>query len=205
MATRRRRTASKSEPEPEPEAEEKPAPREPKPVPFMDDGRIPRPPDLKRGFQTIVDDLFDSGFDVAEEWKNIRERLVIKDALTPGALKRDANEREELAERAYQLYIVGKVEIAAYMRESESTYGAMRQSAKAMLEKMKAAKEITKSITEADVVAEAARLYPDEWANICTLRDRAEAMLDSLRNLATLAKSRCFTVSNMVSSGNRDV
>ena len=164
---------------------------------------FPRPPDLQRGFQVIVSDLFKSGYDVAKEWAEVRDGLEIKDALTPERLKRAANGQERLAERAHQLYIVAKVEVSAYMRETESTYGAIRDAATQELEKQKANKSRTKMITEADVLTTAAQLYPDEWSDICTRRERAEAMLAQLQNLAGLARSRCYTVSNMMSPNSR--
>lgn len=166
---------------------------------------FPKAPDMQRGFQTIVTDLFESGYDITEEWQEIREGLVIKDALTPARLKTAANVQEDIADRAHQLYIVGKVEVSAYMRETEATYGAIRDSAIQELEKQKANKTRTKQITDADARSEAARLYPDEWSDICTRRERAEAMLLQLQNLAALAKSRCYTVSNMLAPGNRSV
>ena len=167
--------------------------------------RFPAVPDLQRGFQTIVTDLFESGYDVVEEWNAVREGLMIKDALTPQRLRAAANEQESLADRAHQLYIVARVEVQAYMRDTEATYGAIRESAVQALEQQKANKTRTKMITDGDVKAEAARLYPDEWADICTRRDRAEAMLKQLENLAMLARSRCYTISNMSSPGNRGI
>jgi hypothetical protein len=160
-------------------------------------------PDMQHGFQTVVQDLFESGFDVAAEYAEIKEALVIKDALTPDRLRRAANAQEDIANRAHQLYIIAKVEVQAYMRETEGIYGAIREAAIMELEKAKANKERTKQITDADAKSEAARLYPDEWADICTRRDRAEAMLKQLENLAQLARSRCYTVSNMAHPGAR--
>lgn len=185
-----------------PPAEEKPA-EGPPPIfaPAPHQGGFPAVPDLQRGFQTIVKDLFESGYDVVKEWEAIRGSLKITDALTPERLRRAANEQEDIADRAHQLFIVGKVEVQAYMRETEATYGAIREAAVQSLEQQKATKVRTKQITDADAKAEAARLYPDEWSDICTRRDRAEAMLKHLENLAQLARSRCYTISNMASPG----
>lgn len=166
---------------------------------------FPKAPDMQRGFQTIVKDLFDDGYDVVEEYTACKEAMVIKDALTPERLKRAANEQEDISLRAHRLYIVGKVEVSAYMRETEAVYGAIRDAAIQHLEQQKANKTRTKQITDADVKAEAARLYPDEWADICTRRDRAEAMLSQLQRLSEAGKSRCYTISNMQAPGNRSV
>ncbi len=166
---------------------------------------FPKAPDMQRGFQTIVKDLFAEGYDVIEEWKEVREAMVINDALTPDRLKRAANEQEEISIRAHRLYLVCKVEVSAYMRETEATFGAIRQAAIEGLEKQKATGSRTKQITDKDAVSEAARLYPDEWSDICTRREHAEAMLAQLLRISEAAKSRCYTVSNMMSPGARGV
>lgn len=167
---------------------------------------FPAAPNLQRGFQTIVQDLYESeGYDPKTEWAEIRAGLEIKDALTPDRLKRAANGQEKLADRAHQLYIVTLVEVRAYMRETEATYGAIRTAATQALEVEKANKTRTKQITDADVKAEAARMYPTEWHDINDRREKAEGMLKHIENLAQLARSRCYTVSNMASPGNRSV
>ncbi len=166
---------------------------------------FPKAANMQRGFQTIVTDLFDSGYDVKQEWDDVRAGLEITDALTPERLKRAANGQEKLADRAHQLYIVAKVEVQAYMRDTEATHGAIRTAATQLLEVEKANKTRTKQITDADVKAECARAYPDQWRDICARREKAEAMLRHIENLAGLAKSRCYTVSNMAHPGNRSV
>ena len=164
---------------------------------------FPKARDMRHGFQTIVNDLFADGYDPAAEFKAVMASLQVKVALTPGALKEAANGTEALAERAFRLYIVAKVETEAYIRDTESSYGAIRTAATTHLEDMKAAGVRTKQITDADVKATAAEKYPDEWADICTRRDKAQGMLEHVNNLAGLAKSRCYTVSNMQGPGGR--
>ena len=84
-------------------------------------------------------------------------------------------------------------------------YGAIRDAAVEHLEKLKAEGVRTKQITDADVKATAAQEYPDEWADICTRRERADGMLSQLLRISEAAKSRCYTVSNMMSPGARGV
>ncbi len=166
---------------------------------------FPKAPDMQRGFQTIVKDIFADGYDVIEEWKDIRAAMVIDDALTPERLKRAANGQEDISIRAHRLYVVAKVEVSAYMRETEATFGAIRQSAIENLEAQKSSGARTKQITDKDAVSEAARMHPDEWADICTRRERADGMLSQLLRISEAAKSRCYTVSNMMSPGARGV
>ena len=163
---------------------------------------FPKAPDLQRGFQTIVTDLFASGYDPKKEWDAIKAGIEIKDALTPQRLKVAANGQEKIADRAHQLFIVTKVEVQAYMRETEGTYGAIRTAATKLLEMEKASGARTKQITDADVRSECARAYPEEWREINARRERAEGMLKHIENLALLAKSRCYTVSNLAHPGS---
>lgn len=166
-------------------------------------GSFPMPPDLKRGFQTIVVDLYAEGYDVLVEWRDIADSMTIKDALTPQRLQQEANDREAIAIRAHRLYIVAKVEVEAYLRSTMPTYGAIRQGATEALEILKATGKRSKQITDADVLSEAARKYPDEWHAICECRAQAEGMLKQIERLSDLARSRCFTVNKMMSPDTR--
>jgi hypothetical protein len=167
------------------------------------DRPIPPLPNLKKGFHEVVTDIFDTGYDVLKEYKAIEDSLSIKNALTPGNLQDDANKKESIARRASQLYVIGKVEYEAYVRETDSIVGAMRDGATNELEKEKAQKIRTKQITEADVKEYAAKMYPDEWEDVNNRRDRAKYMLSHLENLMALTKSRCYTVSNMLNPNSK--
>lgn len=163
------------------------------------DGRpnFPAPPDLKRGFQEIVRDLYDEGLDVVAEYREIEDSLSIKGALTPGTVQEAANQTERMASRAFKLYLVALNEYEAYLREIEVIIAAVRDSAVAQLEQEKANGIRKKMITDADVTAMVAQLHPDEWDDVQMRRGHAKGMLDYLSNLSGLAKSRCFSVSKM--------
>lgn len=160
-------------------------------------------PRMKKGFDAIVVDLFDTGYDVEAEFKEIQEALTITDALTPGALQAAANRAEDIARRAFKLYIVGKVEYAKYTRATDGIVGAMRESATAILEKEKAGGIRTKAITIDDVSAMAAQRYTDQWEEVHDRKVRAKQMLGYLEKLGELAKSRAYTVSRMLNDDRR--
>ncbi len=164
---------------------------------------FPASPEMKRGFETVVTNVFDDGLDVEDEHKLIEGSLVVNEALTPGALQRAANIAEDMARRSFRLFVIAKVEYEAYIRDTESIVGAIREAATARLEKEKAAKIRTKQITESDVVATAAQIYPDEWNEINNRRERARGMLAYIENLSALAKSRCYTVSHMLAPSGK--
>lgn len=169
----------------------------------LDAKNLPQP-DMQRGFHELVTNLFDeTDYNVMTEWEAIRAGLKVKDALTPGSLRSAANEQEELAERASRLYIVALIEVRQYIRETDTTWGALREQAIEYLHVMKASGSRSKQITDADALAEAARQFPEEWTSICMRREKAEAMLEHLKNLAALAKSRCYTISNMANPNAR--
>lgn len=160
-------------------------------------------PDIKRGFKEVVKDIFETGYNVELEFKAIEQSLSIKKSLTPGVIQAAANSAEEMARRAFKLYVIAKTEYEAYVRETDAIIGALRDGATAKLEKEKAAKIRTKQITESDVREYAAQMYPDEWQAINNRRDRAKGMLAYIENLAALAKSRCYTVSNMLNPSGK--
>lgn len=164
--------------------------------------KLPRTPDLKAGFNEIAKKLFDSPLDIQQEFDIIEASLSIKGALTPAVLMTAANHTEDMARRAYRLYICAKVEYEAYMRETEVSVAAIRDAATARLEREKASRIRTKQITEGDVAAYCASEYPDEWEEVSRRRDRAKYMLSYLEQLSALAKTRCFTVAKMLKPGN---
>ncbi len=161
------------------------------------------PPDMRNGFQTVVNDLFADGYDPVHEHRAILSGLTITDALTPQRLQRAANEQETIADRAHRLFIVAKIEVKNYQRETDALVGAMRAAATAKLEQQKIDGLRTKQVTDTDVTNGVARWWPDEWSDICTRRDKAKAMLEQMENLSRLASSRCYTIGNMTNPGRK--
>lgn len=158
---------------------------------------FPKLPDMRSGFEELVSDIFDNIGDVFLEYTEIRESLSVNGALTPNAVNEAANNAEKMADRAYKLYCIGRLEYEAYVREIDTIEAAMRDGAVAELEKQKANRSRTKQITDADVRAEIAQRYPDEWNNLQTRRTKASAMSDYLENLSKLAMKRCFSIGKM--------
>lgn len=163
-----------------------------------DQGGLPAPPDLKRGFKEIARRMFDSDTDVVDEFATIEGALSITGKLTPGAITRVANQSEDMAWRAYKLFIAGKIEYESYMRQTEILLAGCRDGATQKLEQEKATNIRTKQITDADVLSYMAAEYPDEWDDIMLRRDRAKLMMKGLEQLSTLATKRCFTVGRML-------
>ena len=164
-----------------------------------DQSHLPQAPNLMKGFKEIAQKIFDSPLDIMEEFDIIEGSLSITGALTPQVINRAANQSEDMARRAYRIYICAKVEYEAYMRESEGLVAAIRDASTAKLEQEKATGVRTKQITEGDVKAYCASQYPDQWEEINRRRDRAKGMMGYLEQLSDLSKKRCFTVARMLS------
>lgn len=159
---------------------------------------LPPIPDLKQGFNEIVRRVFDTDLDMLNEYDTIEGALSIS-VLTPQAIRIAANQSEDMALRAYRLYIVGKVEYESYMRATEVLVAVLRDGAMVDLEIEKKSGLRTKQITDADVISKIAAKYGDEWEDIQSRRNRSKGVLGYLEQLSDLSKKRCFTVARMLS------
>jgi hypothetical protein len=170
--------------------------------------KFPSPGRLQNGFETIISNLFDDGFDPEAEFQEITAGLEITGSLTPVTMREAANVSEGLADRGMRLYIVAKREVSAYMRETDAIVGAIRQAATEVLETEKRTVVLdtegkkkplrTKMITDKDVDGECARLYPDEWSEVTDRREKADLMLRQIENLKELSKQRGWTIGKML-------
>lgn len=159
-----------------------------------------KPPEMGRGFHTVVRDIYAEGFDVAAEYKAIQTAFELHDALTAEALMKAANQVENVARRAHRLYILAKAEYERYVRMTDANVAAIRDAASDHLEDQKRKGIRTKQITDADLAATSAQRYPDEWEDVNTKRDRAKGMVAHIEKLAELATIRCRTVGSMLTA-----
>lgn len=162
---------------------------------------FPPVPRMRSGFEQLVTTIYDEGIDVAAEYREIERALTVRDPLNPGALKVASNKAEDVALRAYKLYVVARYEFEAYLRHTDVLVGAIREAATHCLEVEKRAGARTKQITDADVVAVCAARYGDEWEEVCSRREKARGMADTLRQLAVLAEKRSYTISRLMEPG----
>lgn len=161
------------------------------------------PPTMGKGFSHILETIFSEDVDVESEYAAIEDSLSIKESLTPGVLKEATNRAEEMARRAFRLYVLAKIEHDAYVRESDAMLADLRKVAVAALERDRVNKVRTKNITDVDVLSTIAELYPEQWKDLSDRRSKADGMLAYLSNLASLSKSRCFSVSKMLGAEER--
>jgi hypothetical protein len=150
-------------------------------------------PAIKHGFGEVIEIVFKLD-DPAGELEMLIDKLSLTEQLEQGVLEQALNEAQDYARRAHRLFVLAKVENAAFGIECAEVDAAIRDAAKAALEQEKKDGKRTKQITDAEIVAEMAQRFPDAWATIQSRRERAKRMVDHLQRLADLWQQRCHDV-----------
>lgn len=161
-------------------------------------------PNMGRGFARIQSYLF--RVDPWAEFDDLKQGLTLDGPAheaTNAELVDALDQALEKANRAYALYVNARVALETFEAEAEATEGALRAPAAEQLQKEKAAGERSKAITDADVVAEAARRAPDEWRSLAERRARAKRSVDYLERLADLWKKRSDVLDTLVKTNRR--
>ncbi len=156
---------------------------------------IPASPRHPAAFERIVERVFD--LDILAAYEKLEGQLWIDDALTPQAVRSALNRCEENARVAHQLYVAAKLEHDLFEVEAIKVDGAMRRAA---IDSCMAEKDtgiVKKQITEADVTARMAKLYPDEYVAVVSRRSKAENTIEHLKRLAELWQRRCWTLASL--------
>lgn len=156
---------------------------------------LPPLPEMRDGTMRVVERVLD--LDIEEAYARLEGQLTIDDALTPQAVRVALNRADANAELASRMYATAKVEFDAWEFESTKVEAAMRRAA---IEDLGLAKEMgmhRKQITEGDVAARCAALYPDEYVAIVTRRSRAKTTLEHLKKLVEFWQSRCRTLTSL--------
>jgi len=143
--------------------------------------------------------------DPAAEFAAIVSALRIEDALTPGRLQEALNDAEDVARRAHRLYVCAKADFDSWELEHEQLLGRMRDGATTELQVEKEQGRRNKAITDADVRARAAQMYPEDWAAANERRGRADGMLDHIKRVASLWEARCYSIAAMLQAGRRKI
>ncbi len=131
-----------------------------------------------------------------------REYSEIFDALDIATTRTD---------EASRLYVNAKVALATYLAEVASYESDMREQARTSLEDAKQAKASVKgakgsggkAITEADVVARMAKIFPDEYRRIETTKARAEEAVGHMKRLLERWEERTRALDAMLRSSRK--
>ena len=156
-------------------------------------------PQMGAGYERITERVFDLP-DPDGLFNELMDEIEIKEALTPEVLKAAANRCEKRAIDAHQLYVCAKVEHDRYEAQMARVTGAMREAATAELQQEKDGGKRAKTITNADVEARAAHMFPDEWTDAITRESRAKRMIDQLERISTSWQFRSKTIAAILGS-----
>lgn len=155
-------------------------------------------PLLRVDHERLIESIFEPRIDIVAEYKELRDALDFREALTNEAIKKEMARVENFALRAHRLWVVIKTDTDAFKVDVEIAKGAMRETAQAELSAEKKAKTREKQITEADVDGRAAANYPDEWRDISERFEKAKRFSDHAERLADLWKARSYTLAAMI-------
>jgi len=107
---------------------------------------------------------------------------------------------EKRARRAHALYLSAKLELLRFEKESDKVMAAMRQQATDSLEDDKARGERKKMITDADVRAKMAEMFPDEVGHQEEQLAKLKGAVAHVERLAELWKGRCYSAGVILSN-----
>lgn len=170
----------------------------PKPLPFEFPTANPaRKNKINPELQKIVETVFIN--DLHGEWQKLKEALKIGEKRSDhGTLHKELDYAETRAYRAHRLYLSAKLERDRWERENEVMFGAFWSEATRSLQKEKDDNVRSKQITDADVKARCATLFPDDYQAQELERAKVKGAIDSMEDLSEEWKSRCRTLQTMM-------
>lgn len=134
-----------------------------------------------------------------EEYERLETALRIGEKRSDrGTVNKALDEAEANARTAHRLWMTAKVEHQRWELENQVLFGAMRAEATKTLQREKDQKLRNKQITDADVEATCALLFPDEYKHQEVKRRKVEAMVKSMENLCECWMSRCRSLQAML-------
>lgn len=107
---------------------------------------------------------------------------------------------EDNARRAHRLYVCARVDAERFTLDADVVEGQLWASASADLQREKDSGARTKQITDGDVRARMATMFPDQWRDLQERRIKSRKMLEHLERFADLWKGRPFSLSSMLAS-----
>lgn len=159
-------------------------------------------PDLPEKYLKITEQIYDID-DPAALMGELIAALKIDEALTPGNLTAALNIAEDNARRAHQLYVCVKADHDHYEVECSVVTDALRSAALEELQDEKDKGQRKKAITEADISARIAVMYPDEFRDLRARKIRAEGTMEHVKRVAELHRKRCESITGMLYAGRR--
>jgi hypothetical protein len=154
---------------------------------------------VRSDLEKIVESTFVN--DLHSSWEKLRLALKLGEKRSDhSALHKALDEAEENAHLAHRVFVTAKLERERWERENDVVWGAMWSEATKSLQKEKEEGLRAKQVTDADIKARVATLYPDEYVEIEVRRAKIKATVDTLENLSDAWGSRCRSLGIMKSS-----
>lgn len=125
--------------------------------------------------------------------------LQLGDRRTDEAFIRKAHEQgPSIIRKVADLFFQAKRALETWEAENDVVFGSMREQASEALEEEKARGARKKTITEADVKAKAATLFPDEWPRQVSKRRDHAAVVKRAEHDLEVSKIRQKTLDGMI-------
>jgi len=175
----------------------------------LPDGKIPEGPPLfasaNKGpgitpdFERIVETVY--AVDAWREFEDLERNIEIGDGRGDYATVREhLDGAERRARRAHALYLSAKLELLKFETECEKVTAAMRQKATDALQDEKRDGDRRKAITDADVRAKMAEMFPEEFGHQEIKLAKLKGAVAHLERIADLWKGRPYTASTILST-----
>jgi hypothetical protein len=159
---------------------------------------------LAEGFQQIVETIFVALPDVKREYDRLVAQLRVGERRSDNATLREAlDDAEDNARRAHALYLTARTEQERFELDAEPAGAAMWEKATRVLQQEKDQGLRSKQITDADVRAMAATLFPDEWRSHNLRLAEVKKMVEGCQHLAELWKRRCSSLETLLQTLRR--
>lgn len=173
-------------------------PKKPRaPYPFADSAsrrQVRTDPHMSRIFETLFE------VDIWEDFKRLKSALRVGEKHRDYAtLMKALDDAEDNARLAHSLFVNAKLITERFEADALLIEAGMRKEANGALQAEKAEGKRSKSITDADVVAQCATMYPDEWSRLQVERRQHKLTVSHLEHLVTCWTSRCRSLQTMVS------
>lgn len=139
--------------------------------------------------------------DALDDYEELEGKLRIGEKRTEyGTVAKHLDDAEDDARRAHRLFVAAKLEYDRWVAETEVVLAPMRTEAVRALEQEKREGLRSKQITDADVVAKMAALYPDEFVHQESKRAKMKRTIDHLENFSDRWARRCGDLNALIST-----
>jgi hypothetical protein len=154
--------------------------------------------DYADGYRRIIETMVVD--DPEETYKKLHKALTIgADRTEYGMVLKHLDEAEGHYREAFSLSVTADLAYREWELDNEVVFSAAVKAATEQLQHEKERGQRNKQITDADVQARIAVMYPDEWREVEKKRARMKGMRDSIRNLVEVWASRCRSLQTMAS------